>query len=138
MSDLEFRGLRSPALFGRRTGLGAVMSGRCRYLLAAALFGGSLAAAAPPLPESPQTLFKDLFVAVQSARIFPDGKTFADAVPKGRRRRSWRAITPSSRLRQALKAFVDAHFALPSQATAPAAVPSIVPIDQHIDRSGTP
>ena len=44
-------------------------SERRRYVVAAALVGWSLAgAAAAPLPESPQSLFKDLFVAVQTVR----------------------------------------------------------------------
>ncbi len=112
--------------------------GRCRYFLASALLGGSLAAAVPPLPESPQALFKDLFVAVQSARIFPDGKTFPDAVPKeppAKILERYHAERPASA--EALKAFVEAHFALPSPVTAPPAVASIVPIDLHIDRLWT-
>jgi alpha,alpha-trehalase len=115
-----------------------VTPGRCRYFLASALLGGSLAAAAPPLPESPQALFKDLFVAVQSARIFPDGKTFPDAVPKeapAKILERYHAERPASA--EALKAFVEAHFALPSPVTAPPAVASIVPIDLHIDRLWT-
>ena len=52
-------------------------SERRRYVVAAALVGWSLAgAAAAPLPESPQSVFKDLFVAVQTAQIYADGKTF--------------------------------------------------------------
>src|SRR5579872_3532595 len=31
--------------------------------------------------EPPQVLFGDLFVAVQSAAVFPDGKAFVDATP---------------------------------------------------------
>jgi alpha,alpha-trehalase len=115
-----------------------VTPGRCRYFLASALLGGSLAAAAAPLPESPQALFKDLFVAVQSARIFPDGKTFPDAVPReapAKILERFHAERPASP--EALKAFVEAHFALPSPVTAPPAVASIVPIDQHIDRLWT-
>jgi alpha,alpha-trehalase len=115
-----------------------VTPGRCRHFLACALLGGSLAAAAPPLPESPQALFKDLFVAVQSAQIFPDGKTFPDAVPKeapAKILERFHAERPASA--EALKAFVEAHFALPSPVTAPPAVASIVPIDQHIDRLWT-
>jgi alpha,alpha-trehalase len=111
-----------------------VISGRRRYVLAAALLGGSLAAAAP-LPESPQTLFKDLFVAVQSAQIFRDSKTFPDAVPKeapAEILNRYHAERPASA--EALEAFVEAHFALPSPVTAPPAVASVVPIDRHIDR----
>ncbi|HYC10187.1 MAG TPA: hypothetical protein VEC10_11155, partial [Steroidobacteraceae bacterium] len=35
----------------------------------------------PPQLQPPQALFKDLFVAVQTAAIFPDQKIFPDAVP---------------------------------------------------------
>lgn len=109
-------------------------SGRRRYLLAAALLGGALAAAAP-LPESPQTLFEDLFVAVQSTQTYPDSKTFPDAIPKEAPAEildRYHAERPGSAA--ALKAFVEAHFALPSPVTAPPGVAGIVPIDQHIDR----
>src|SRR5258707_6152824 len=39
---------------------------------------------APPAsyPQPPQALFKDLFVAVQSAQMYGDDKGFPDAVPK--------------------------------------------------------
>ena len=37
---------------------------------------------AAALPEPPRVLFKDLFVAVQTGKVFPDSKTFADAIPK--------------------------------------------------------
>ena len=33
-------------------------------------------------PQPPQVLFQDLFSAVQTARIYSDGKAFADAVPR--------------------------------------------------------
>ena len=33
-------------------------------------------------PEPPQAVFQELFAAVQTARVFPDGKEFADAIPK--------------------------------------------------------
>src|ERR1022692_4140436 len=38
-------------------------------------------APAAAYPEPPQVLFKDLFVAVQSAAIYQDGKAFPDATP---------------------------------------------------------
>lgn len=115
------------------------MPGRRGCFLAAALFGGSLAAAAPtPPPEPPQILFKDLFVAVQSARIFPDGKTFPDAEPKEPPEQilsRYHAERPASA--EALRAFVMAHFTLPSPVTPPPARAGIVPIDQHIDQLWT-
>jgi len=74
-------------------------------------FAVALAAAAPAMAQVPPArLYGPLFVAVQTARIFPDGKTFADAVP----RRDPAAIRADyERLRPtgaALRAFVLANF----------------------------
>jgi len=74
--------------------------------LAAAAFG--LGAAAPP---SPAELYG---AAVQEARIFPDGKTFADAValrPAAAIRAAYAAERP--RDADALRGFVRRHFILP-------------------------
>lgn len=66
------------------------------------------------LPQSPDVLWGDLFVAVQTAAIFPDSKTFVDCTPKS----APEAITEEY-LKQKdtpnfdLKAFVFAHFDLP-------------------------
>ena len=46
--------------------------------LVLALLGAGVAEAQP----SPADLYGPLFAAVQEARVFPDGKTFVDAVPK--------------------------------------------------------
>src|SRR5450631_290761 len=94
----------------------------CRHGLGPALCLALLpiASAQPPTSslglDPPQVLFKDLFIAVQTAQIFPDGKAFPDAVP---------TTAPDDILRQfhaehpdspaALKHFVEGHFALPSQ-----------------------
>ena len=80
--------------------------------------------AAAPERASPQTLFQELFVAVQTQRIFPDGKTFADAVPNEAPDRvlaEYRRQQPRSR--DALKDFVYAHFTIPSEITTAAAAP---------------
>jgi len=93
-------------------------------LTAAALAGaGGAAAAAQPqraeqaqaFPPTPQDLFEELFVVVQTSGIFADGKVFVDAVPLS---------SPATILRQyrverpdgpaALKSFVEAHFELPT------------------------
>src|SRR5258708_16187349 len=69
-------------------------------------------------PQPPQVLFKNLFVAVQSAKVFPDSKTFADAVPKSSPKEilaRFDAAKPVSRA--ALQAFVAEHFVLPAQAS---------------------
>ena len=85
-------------------------------------------------PAPPQVLFKDLFIAVQSAQIYADGKTFPDAVPDE---------PPDEILKQyseqqpdspaALGAFVDAHFTLPQQVVESPSPPDKVSIVAHID-----
>jgi alpha,alpha-trehalase len=79
------------------------------------------AAVPAAVPQTPQVLFKDLFIAVQSARVFPDSKTFADVVPKSAPAvilaRFHAAKTPMSK--QALSEFVAENFVLPSQASGP-------------------
>ena len=72
---------------------------------------------APLDRQPPQVEFKDLFTAVQTARIFPDSKTFADAVPRA---------APAAILQQyyaqepvspaALRQFVARYFILPDSA----------------------
>jgi alpha,alpha-trehalase len=85
--------------------------------------------------QTPQVLFKNLFVAVQSAQLFPDSKTFADAVPKSAPAEilaRFDAATPNSR--EALQAFVAENFVLPAQVSGtelPAA--EHVSITRHID-----
>jgi alpha,alpha-trehalase len=88
-----------------------------------------------PRPASPQAVFQELFAAVQSARIFPDGKTFADALPKESPERilaAYRREPPRSDA--ALKSFVDAHFVLPAEAASATAEPGHESILAHIDR----
>ncbi len=89
----------------------------------------------PPVPQPPQVLFKNLFVAVQMAAIYPDGKTFVDAVPHGAPSTilaEYQAARPTSA--EALRRFVDAHFSLPPQVTAAPSPPQQVPIVTHIDK----
>ena len=82
----------------------------------------------------PQVLFKDLFIAVQSARIYPDGKAFPDAVPNASPEdilRQYHVERPDSPA--ALKHFVDAHFAVPLELTAAPAPADRESIVAHID-----
>ena len=87
-----------------------------------------------PLPQPPQALFKDLFIAVQRAPLFADSKTFADAVPKTSpaeilmRYRDANPITP-----EALKSFVAANFSLPAEPIGPQPSTERVGITHHID-----
>jgi alpha,alpha-trehalase len=93
--------------------------------------------AAAAIPQPPQVLFKDLFIAVESAPLYSDSKTFADAIPKFApeeilaRYREANPVSP-----EALKSFVAANFSLPGEAATPAGVKSTnerAAITHHID-----
>jgi alpha,alpha-trehalase len=74
---------------------------------------------------TPHEIFGSLYEAVQKANIYPDAKTFADAVPKHDPQAilaEYRRDNP--RTNAALKAFVERHFALPA--------PTTVTLRQHI------
>jgi alpha,alpha-trehalase len=91
-------------------------------------------ASAPKIPGSPSVLFDGLFDAVQSAQLFADSKTFADAVPKGTPPEilaRYRDAKPGSP--EALKTFVAENFSLPEQAGTPAASAQRLSITAHID-----
>jgi alpha,alpha-trehalase len=84
--------------------------------------------------DPPRVLFKDLFIAVQTARIYSDGKAFPDAVPNAAPidiLRQYHAERPDSPA--ALKAFVEAHFTLPSEVIGAPSAPDRVSIVAHID-----
>jgi len=95
---------------------------RYRLLMPLLLAGCAASGQAPPVAvvapvagvQTPADRFGPLFEAVQMRRIFPDGKTFVDAVPK----RSDAAILADFRRGDfkddaALKAFVLANFDVP-------------------------
>ncbi|NDL63366.1 alpha,alpha-trehalase TreA [Acerihabitans arboris] len=92
---------------------------------------GPLVLAAAPQP--PDILFGPLFEAVQQAKIFPDQKTFADAVP----RENPATILAQYQQQRAqagfdLKRFVDTHFILPTEGK-PYHPPAGQTLRQHID-----
>jgi alpha,alpha-trehalase len=90
--------------------------------------------AAGTAADPPQALFKDLFIAVQSAQIYADGKAFPDAVPQGAPEeilKQYHAEAPGSPL--ALEHFVAAHFVLPMPLDAAPSPPGRVSIVAHID-----
>lgn len=91
------------------------------------------AARAQDAPASPDILLGPLFNDVQSAKLFPDQKTFADAVPKTdplmiladyRMQRNQRSFD--------LRHFVDVNFTLP-QAGAKYVPPADQNLREHID-----
>jgi alpha,alpha-trehalase len=101
------------------------------------LLAGFSRAADPPAaeyPDPPQLLFKDLFIAVQSAAIYGDSKEFADAIPKTAPVEilaQYHAQRPDSA--PALQRFVDAHFTLTAAADSAPAFAEDVSIVAHID-----
>jgi alpha,alpha-trehalase len=101
-----------------------------------ALLAIAAAQSRPPsaAPDPPQVLFKDLFIAVQTAQIFPDGKLFPDAIPNAapdQILKDYEAERPDSPA--ALKQFVEAHFTLPAQIGGAPSPPDTVSIVAHID-----
>lgn len=71
----------------------------------------------PPAPateaQSPADLYGDLFRAVQLGRVFPDGKTFVDAVPRRPRDAIMRDYARTKPTGAALRTFVLANFVVP-------------------------
>ena len=112
-----------------------LLAGARTILLALGLSATVAVAAAS---RSPQDLFQDLFSAVQSAGVFPDSKTFADAVPRAPPQtilRRFHALQPNTP--QALRQFVEQNFligdtAAPVEAQQPLAAG--LPIGAHIDQ----
>ena len=89
-------------------------------------------------PPPPQAVLKDLYVAVESAQIFSDSKSFADAVPKSAPAEilaRFHAAKPDSK--QALSEFVAANFVMPSPVSvAPAPAERVAITAAHRLRSG--
>jgi alpha,alpha-trehalase len=106
-----------------------------RWLAPAALVLATASAVAlAPLPPSPRAEFLDLFDAVQTAQVFADNKTFADAVPKAPPEQILERFHAEKPLgREALRRFVDANFTLPSQANGAELPAGRLGIKQHID-----
>jgi alpha,alpha-trehalase len=85
-------------------------------------------------PDPPQVVFRDLLVAVQKQSIFADEKAFPDATAKSAPAGillQYHKLHPQSP--EALKAFVEAHFVLPSEAASTPSAPQQVPVLRHID-----
>lgn len=97
---------------------------RALLLVLQIALGGALLASAPHTfateaqnsPQPPDILFGPLFSDVQSAKLFPDQKTFADAVPKG----DPLMILADYRMQRTqtsfdLRHFVNVNFTLPKE-----------------------
>jgi alpha,alpha-trehalase len=91
------------------------------FVLAFVAFTGA-SVAREPLAQaaSPSELFGELYAHVETEHVFPDSKTFADAVPLQSPEvilSAYRAKPP--RTKAALAAFVHAHFAVPAESSTP-------------------
>ncbi|HEV2285513.1 MAG TPA: alpha,alpha-trehalase TreF [Steroidobacteraceae bacterium] len=95
---------------------------------------GAAIASRPDAPQPPQVLFGELFVAVQIAALYGDGKTFVDAVPRSppeailAEYRATRPATPAG-----LERFVAAHFTLPGEQGSVVAPTPQRALAEHID-----
>ena len=88
-----------------------------RHLLLAFALFATTRLVAQPLPPSPRQLFPGLFEAVQLGRVYPDNKTFVDAVAKEPPAAVLRAYAQEKDAPGFdLKAFVAAHFTPPATA----------------------
>jgi alpha,alpha-trehalase len=126
-----------------RSRLGAIGAGAkpgpfpgaaCALVLALLPVASAPSRTPAPLTDPPQVLFKDLFIAVQAAQIFPDGKAFPDAVPRAKPEeilKDYHAQKPDSPA--ALGHFVASHFVLPAEVGAGPAQPGGISIGAHID-----
>ncbi|KHL26575.1 trehalase [Croceibacterium mercuriale] len=86
----------------------------CRSILGAALVLVTLAAVPLQAQEAPAAIYGELFQQIQTERIFPDGKTFADAEPRrdpAAIMADYRRTAPDTPV--ALEDFVLANFKVP-------------------------
>ena len=81
------------------------------------------------LPSTPDKIYGRLFHDVQMARLFPDSKTFADAIPKKSPAdivASYHKMTSNPAIRFSLKIFTEENFNLPATASTTAKEKDIV------------
>ncbi|MEI9986525.1 MAG: alpha,alpha-trehalase TreA [Aliidongia sp.] len=87
-----------------------------------------------PPPQPPSIEFGELYRAVELAQLFPDQKTFADAVPKMPPAKVMSEYDEQKRQPGFdLKAFVTAHFAAPPRYAVDAATRPARPIRDYLD-----
>lgn len=83
---------------------------------------------------TPADRYQELFVAVQMDRVFPDGKTFVDCIPRGDPEnilKAYREQCDDDRFR--LVDFVNAHFAVPQEHDSHYKSPPGQSLKDHID-----
>lgn len=99
---------------------------------ASAVHAQDAAQSAAKIP-TPADTYQELFHQVQTRRIFPDGKTFVDAVPRRAPAKILADYRAHSRFSDAeLKRFVRANFVVPEAGAAPRPSAARPPIKAHI------
>lgn len=74
-----------------------------------------LSAQTSRITKTPDAIYAELFTSVQMSKVFPDGKTFVDCVPKRDPQeilKDYRAIKGSQGF--SLRSFIDSNFTVPS------------------------
>jgi alpha,alpha-trehalase len=121
----------------RRSRFTPIAVGDLRVLALAALLAGAgcVSTPTPQWPATPAQLYGELFYDVQLARVFPDDKTFVDAVPK-RDPRDIAAAYHRERRESAfdLNAFVAREFTVPTPAASDFRTRPGEDVRSHIDR----
>lgn len=85
--------------------------------------------------KGPDKIYGKLFDIVQSQHLFPDSKTFVDAIPNASVASILRDFAAADKDdRDALRAFVLDNFTLPDDAGAEATTAGIVPIRERIEQ----
>ncbi len=93
------------------------------------------AAARDVAPRPPSQVFGALFHRVQTERLFPDSKTFADAIPNSEPAEILRQYEASgNRPDFSLEDFVAAHFTLPAAAASDFRTAPREEVRAHVDR----
>lgn len=85
-------------------------------------------------PPAPDQVYGVLFEDVQRSKIFPDGKTFVDCIPKKDPKQivaDYLALKNNPAVRYSLKLFVENNFTIPSEKNVE--VPKNEEIRQHIN-----
>ncbi|WP_395443199.1 trehalase family glycosidase [Caulobacter sp. UC70_42] len=101
--------------------------------LAALTFASAVHAQDAAKIPTPADTYQEFFHQVQTRRIFPDGKTFVDAVPRRAPAKILADYRAHSRLSDAeLKRFVAANFVVPQAGTAPKPSAARPPLKDHI------
>lgn len=91
-------------------------------------------ALAQQLPPAPDKIYGVLFEDVQRAKIFPDGKTFVDCIPKRDPKQivaDYVAIKNNPAIRFSLKLFIENNFVLPREQNVE--VPKGEDVKKHIE-----